>query len=235
MKPPRKRSRFHGSGLSVQVRTLLGISLVMICCASECGCVRTMWDRTRNALNPQIKTTNSAAKSERPTEARQKPARHIRTREANRTEDTAKDVRAGNGRKKSKTLKPTETLPSDRQGQPQVASQEGREEAEVPGKKHDHAGYVRIIKNKAIDRVNKHRDVAQARYCRDLTTDQWSLTLYFVKKRTYRFVRYAWDAIDEKWDEAYVSAKLPVTRLKDHLRYSAQGKDCKILKGGRDW
>jgi len=98
-------------------------------------------------------------------------------------------------------------------------------------RKHDHSKYVVLIRNKAIDRVNKEKNADLARLCRDRTTDQWSLTIYRRAEKLYSFVYLVWDEIDEKWEESYSADKRPLSGWKQHLDFSASGKECKVLKG----
>ncbi|MGO9571084.1 MAG: hypothetical protein ACLP5H_26465 [Desulfomonilaceae bacterium] len=104
---------------------------------------------------------------------------------------------------------------------------------DLPFKKHDHVKYMQRIKNKAIDRVNKESEASYARLCRDSTTDEWSLWIYRVEGKAYRFVTYTWDEVDEKWEESFKSNKQPISGLQHHLKFSTDGKDCKVLKDKR--
>jgi hypothetical protein len=106
-----------------------------------------------------------------------------------------------------------------------------KDSEEIPLKKHDHSKYVAAIKGKAIDRVNKSSNVDLARICRDTTTDEWSLTLYHRREKTYSFVSYIWDEIDEKWEEAFSSDQRPIAGWKQHLNFSSAGKKCDVIKG----
>jgi hypothetical protein len=100
-------------------------------------------------------------------------------------------------------------------------------------KRHDHVKYMQKVKNKAIDQVNKEKDVTYARLCRDTTTDEWSLWIYRTEEKAYRFVTYIWDEVDEKWEESFKSDKRPVSGLQHHLNFSTDSKDCKDLKKRR--
>ena len=100
-------------------------------------------------------------------------------------------------------------------------------------KRHDHAKYLEMIKNKAVDLVNSDKESNRAEICKDMITDQWSLTLYYVKGKTYQFVTYAWDEIDDNWQKSFTSNKRPLSSLKKHLKYSSSGKECKVLKKAR--
>jgi len=97
-------------------------------------------------------------------------------------------------------------------------------------KRHNHAKYLEIINNKAVDLVNSDKESNYVAMCKDMVTDEWSLTLYYVKEKTYKFVTYAWDEIDDNWRESFTSDKRPLSGLKKHLKYSSAGKDCKALK-----
>lgn len=97
--------------------------------------------------------------------------------------------------------------------------------------KHDHSKYISAIRGKAIDQVNKERDVVLAKICRNTTTEEWSLTLYRKKQRTYSFVSYVWDEIDEKFEQAFVSDQRPISGWKQHLEFSSSDKECAVLKG----
>jgi hypothetical protein len=100
-------------------------------------------------------------------------------------------------------------------------------------KRHNHAKYMEIVKNKAIDLVNSKKDCDQAIMCKDMITDQWSLTVYYVKEKAYKFTTYVWDEIDDNWQKSFMSDKLPLSGLQKHLKYSSSGKDCKPLKKAR--
>jgi hypothetical protein len=104
---------------------------------------------------------------------------------------------------------------------------------DLPFKKHDHVEYIQKIKNKAIDLVNKEKDVTFARLCKDSTTEEWSLWIYRSEVKSYRFVTYTWDEVDEKWEESFKSDKRPISGLRHHLNFSTDGKDCKDLKKRR--
>lgn len=114
------------------------------------------------------------------------------------------------------------------------SSDPGSEELEATSsafKKHDHSKYVTDIRNKAIDQLNKEKDADLVRLCRNATTDQWSLTMYHRAERTYSFTDYAWDEVNLKWEKVLSSVKKPRSSWKQHLDFSAAGKECKILKG----
>lgn len=102
---------------------------------------------------------------------------------------------------------------------------------DILSKKHDHSKYAEKIKKKAIDLVNTEPTCKFARLCQDATTDQWDLSLYYLREKSYVLVAYAWDEIDEKWKESYTADKQPVARWKSHLEYSSGGKKCRPLKG----
>jgi len=106
----------------------------------------------------------------------------------------------------------------------------GEAKSKEPFKRHDHAKYIEIIKNKAIDLVNSDKESDYAAICKDMITDQWSLAFYYTQEKTYKFVIYVWDEIDDKWQKSFVSDKRPISTLEKHLKYSSSGKDCKPLK-----
>jgi len=115
--------------------------------------------------------------------------------------------------------------------QPTPSGDKTKASDDIAFKKHDHSKYTATIRGKAIDQVNKEKDVALARLCRDSTTEEWSLTLYRKRQQTYSFVNYVWDEIDEKWEQAFVSDQRPISGWKQHLDFSSSGKDCVGLKG----
>jgi hypothetical protein len=100
-------------------------------------------------------------------------------------------------------------------------------------KRHDHAKYMELVKNKAIDLVNSEKECDQATICKDMITDQWSLALYYMKEKTYKFITYVWDEIDDSWQKSFTSDKRQISGLEKHLKYSSSGKDCKVLKKAR--
>jgi len=108
---------------------------------------------------------------------------------------------------------------------------ETKKSEEPAFKKHDHSKYMAIIRDKARDLINKEKDVALARVCRNTITDEWTLTLFRKKQKTYSFVDYAWDEIDDKFEEAFASDQRPISGFKQHLEFSAGDKDCTVLKG----
>lgn len=100
-----------------------------------------------------------------------------------------------------------------------------------PFQKHDHAKYAERVNNAAIDLVNKAPEAGFARVCRDSITEQWTLHLYYFRDKKYWFISYNWDEIDEKWEDSFKSDKRPLNVWKDHVNFSASGKECRVLKG----
>jgi len=96
--------------------------------------------------------------------------------------------------------------------------------------KHDHSKYATAIRHKAIDMLNRQTDCDVARLCRDSLTEEWSLVLYFKTGPSYYYVMHAWDEIEGKWAQSFVSEKSPISGMKKHLAFSAAGKTCKVLK-----
>jgi hypothetical protein len=130
----------------------------------------------------------------------------------------------------------TRTVVEDSRREPPASGKSGSETSSkdvLPFKKHDHVKYTQKIKNKAIDHVNKEKDVTYARLCKDTTTDEWSLWIYRYEEKAYRFVTYVWDEVDEKWVESFKSDKRPSSGLNHHLKFSTDGKDCIDLKKRR--
>jgi hypothetical protein len=106
----------------------------------------------------------------------------------------------------------------------------GEAKSKEPFKRHDHSKYLETIKNKAVDLVNSDKESDYAAICKDLITDQWSLSFYYTQEKTYKFVTYVWDEIDDKWQKSFVSDKRPISTMEKHLKYSSSGRDCKVLK-----
>jgi hypothetical protein len=128
------------------------------------------------------------------------------------------------------------TAVADVHGDPKTSGKAGPSASPkdgLPFKRHDHKKYIQKIKNKAIDKLNKTKDVTYATLCRDSTTDEWSLWLYSFGGKTYRFVTYAWDEVDEKWEESLKSNKQPIAGWRHHLKFTADGKRCEVLKEKR--
>jgi hypothetical protein len=124
------------------------------------------------------------------------------------------------------------TAVADIHGDPKTSGKSGSDTSakdDLPFKRHDHKKYVQKIRNKAIDKVNKTRDVTYATLCRDSATDEWSLWIYKFEGKTYRFITYAWDEVDEKWEESLKSNKQPVSGWKRHLKFTADTKRCQKL------
>jgi hypothetical protein len=113
------------------------------------------------------------------------------------------------------------------------AHQSDEAESKELFKRHNHAKYLDMIKNKAVDLVNSDKGSNRAEICKDTISDQWSLTFYYVKEKTYKFITYSWDEIDDNWKKSFESNKRTLSSLKKHLRYSSSGKECKVLKKAR--
>ncbi len=99
-----------------------------------------------------------------------------------------------------------------------------------PLSKFDHAEYIKQVRSRAIDLVNKEKKCSHAILCRDSLTDEWSVTLFVMKDKTFTRSIYVWDDIDEKWGETY-SDPLPAKELKEALAMVSNGKKCEPLKG----
>ncbi len=98
--------------------------------------------------------------------------------------------------------------------------------------KHDHAQYLYEIKKKAIDVVNRHESSADlVMLCQDSTTEQWTVNAYKKDRKSYSFVVYSWDPVDNRFKETMQSGQLSMTGWKNHLRYSRSSKNCSTLKG----
>ena len=82
---------------------------------------------------------------------------------------------------------------------------------------------------KAIEIINKEQSCLLARLCRDHITDEWMLTTYTKKAKTYSFTTYTWDPVDEKWKESFPSKPQPISKFEEHLKFTSAGKECKIL------
>jgi len=130
----------------------------------------------------------------------------------------------------------TRTAVEDIHREPPASGKSGSETSpkdDLAFKRHDHVKYMQKVKNKAIDQVNKEKEVTYARLCRDTTTDEWSLWIYRSEEKSYHFVTYTWDEVDEKWAESFKSDKRPISGWQHHLKFSTDGKDCKDLKKRR--
>jgi L-rhamnose mutarotase len=113
----------------------------------------------------------------------------------------------------------------------QASSSDGSSQSEPEFKKHDHAQYVKTIKNKAIDELNKHPNSTQAIFCTDRVTERRSLTIYFKRQKSYSFTYYEWDDVDQEMKQIFSAEKVPISRWKEHLQYADQDKECSTLKG----
>jgi hypothetical protein len=96
------------------------------------------------------------------------------------------------------------------------------------GEKHNHSSYLQKIRKSAEEFAKTLKDADFVRLCRD--REEWSLTAYYLGAKDYRFTSYAWDEIDQTWEKS-LSDKQPIKGLKNHLHFSASGKECNILKG----
>ncbi len=99
-------------------------------------------------------------------------------------------------------------------------------------KKHDHSKYIDHIRSKAIDALNREQDCSYSMLCNDSTTDEWSLTLYFKQEKSFRYKSFAWDPIDDRWEQQYESERKPLGVWKNHMGFATSGKKCHVLKGG---
>ncbi|MBI5571975.1 MAG: hypothetical protein HY914_18680 [Desulfomonile tiedjei] len=151
------------------------------------------------------------------------------------SERASRDGSEGSDRKGEKQpIRPTPSEASEKPGK--SGSNDASKEAEGAGKeelfkKHDHEKYVESLKNKAIDQVNRDGKCDYARLCRNSVTDERSLTLYYMDGKTFSFVTYEWDEIDEKWKKDYTSNKWPMSQWEEHLKLAAARQDCTVIKG----
>lgn len=159
---------------------------------------------------------------------------------ADESRPSTRDIQRSSRGRTSEPLKEPSGLPagqaqsgSGKSGEPDSAKTSSGEKGndEPPFQKHDHVKYLELIRAKAIDKMNKEKDVTLARLCRDSTTEEWTLTLYQRRQQYYSFASYVWDEIDGKWEKSLASDKRPVSGWKQHLDFSSAGKDCKVLKG----
>lgn len=136
-------------------------------------------------------------------------------------------------RKKTAGGDKTDTNPTEPRSQEkeQASPSDGSSQSEPEFKKHDHAQYVKTIKNKAIDVLNKHPNSTQAIFCTDRVTERRSLTIYFKRQKSYSFTYYEWDDVDQEMKQIFSAEKVPISRWKEHLQYADQDKECSILKG----
>ena len=150
--------------------------------------------------------------------------------EKNKPEDTKFD--SDSGLEKRQTSDPARRIAANTEssGASSEASDASEAKSEGAFKRHDHAKYLEMIKNKAVDLVNSDKESDYAAICKDMITDQWSLILYYVREKTYTFTTYAWDEIDDNWQKSFASNKRQLTGLQKHLKYSSSGKECKVLK-----
>lgn len=192
------------------------------------GCALWPLDRkgARSTGSSQITQSTSDASSRR-------QDRSSSTKSASIAETTAK---ADRGSSRSAPDKPRTSGSGSKEIDAQTPNKQssadsGSQELEPSFQKHDHAKYVSSIKNKAIDRLNKHENATNATLCKNQTTDQWSLTVYFKSERTYSYITYAWDDIDQDWKKIFTADRLPISKWREHMRYSNQDKECSVLKG----
>jgi hypothetical protein len=197
--------------------------------------VSAIWSHKEKSASPTVTQSKSVqVKPEAKTEASDMLSKLIRSTDAavkatNRDEGTFQKRDAQKSNQRS-TASENESA-GDRPKRAESVGQNSAE-SEPPFKKHDHSRYVTTVKHKAIDQLNKHENATSARICRNVTTDQWSLVIYHIDNRKYSFTSYVWDEIDQKWDKSFTSGKQPVARWKEHLKFTAQGKECSVLKGG---
>ncbi len=127
------------------------------------------------------------------------------------------------------------TASTDIRGDAAVSGKPGSDASpeDLPFQRHDHKKYMQRIKNKAIEQLNKEKDVTYARLCTDSTTDEWSLWLYRFEGKVYRIATYTWDPVDEGWKESLKPDKQSIAGLRHHLKFTSDGKKCDDLKGKR--
>jgi hypothetical protein len=198
---------------------------------SEDGAARTAGDPLKvssNSRNPsRLASANSASKP-----GKQDSSSTAKS-EKTKPEDTK--FNSDSAIEKGETSDPARRIAAKNETSSSLseANDAGAAKSKEPFKRHDHANYLEMIKNKAVDLVNSDKESSRAELCKDMITDQWSLTLYYVKDKTYKFITYSWDEIDDDWKESFTSNKRPVSGLEKHLKYSSSGKDCKVLKKTR--
>jgi hypothetical protein len=114
-----------------------------------------------------------------------------------------------------------------------VASEAGKKahSVDMRFRKPDHKKYAGRIRNQAINVLNKAGSCALARLCRDDMTGEWNLTLYRKHNKSFNFVVYTWDPIDEAFEQSFESAPRPLKQWKHHQKFAVISKDCSILKG----
>ncbi len=149
------------------------------------------------------------------------------------TRDASEDARDRADGRRTKSNGGESFAGSTKDTKPDLVSSDDSsgQESQSAFKKHDHSKYVTMIRNKAIDALNKEPDCDVARLCRNSFTDHWSLTLYVKKGKYYTYTVYTWDEIDGNWVESYTSENRPVETLKKHISFSSAGKTCQTLKG----
>jgi hypothetical protein len=96
--------------------------------------------------------------------------------------------------------------------------------------KPDHVEYSNEIKNKAIDLTNREAHASLVQLCKDSITGEWSLTIYKKGRKTFSFVIYSWDPIDQQWHETLDSGKRPLSMWDHHIKFSRDGRHCDVLK-----
>lgn len=96
--------------------------------------------------------------------------------------------------------------------------------------RHDPSAYRETVEKSARETVERSPKASLARLCREDITGEWILNLYEVRGARYSFSSYVWDAVDEQWERAFSVKPRSKPSLKDHLRFNAAGKDCRILK-----
>jgi hypothetical protein len=127
--------------------------------------------------------------------------------------------------------KPPSSVPESPNPKPTEKPDEDKNSGFAPPlSKFDHAEYIKHVRSRAMDLVNKEKNCSHAILCRDSLTDEWSVTLFVMKDKNFTRSIYVWDDIDEKWGETY-SAPVPAKELKDALTMSVNGKKCDPLKG----
>jgi len=212
------------------------VALSVICSVCLAGCVSSLWPGKTKANVDTKSAGRGAAVKENTVSPAPTPAKPSQGGDKSGAEARGQGA-AEKGRNPGPTKETKDSAEPASKPQPSKSptqSPDDQDNLSDSFKKHDHSKYMTYVRNKAIDLINTQKPADHVVLCKDNTTDQWTMTLYNKGDRVYSFVTYVWDEIDDKWTESFVSNKNPISRWKNHVRYSASGKDCTVLKGRRE-
>jgi hypothetical protein len=226
--------------------TLVALVTIAACTLCQVGCVSSLlsWkpailraektnDAAAKAKPPQVGDKDSDTNPSAATPAQEGTPSVSSRRPSESAESPDEPGVQAASRKENRTAATAGESPKDKADPEADGDADRLPPSDDALQRHDHAGYVERIKTRATDALNKERTCTYARMCRNAITSEWSLTLYYKEEKTFRFVTYGWDPVDEKWAKSFTSENRPNTQWNEHLKFTAAGKTCTDLKKAR--